>query len=264
MSRYFFATIASRLLLVDLFSKICKVVGNEKEDTSSLIPIPAASMCLLEKLGVATAFTVVDDHLACEIDSIPQQLLIPSANGLKLLDICPTYGEDETEDESSERKRTGSGFESPESSDSEDSTFNKSATIAPITPIRRLKRLRKRVPIRRISSSDTRFRSASKPLEDEEEEEEEDDKNEVQFEDPLWWQHLPSLKCIGLTCMLIERENELMPVSNHKIPSMEEKLVSHIAVERRRRQFQFLGSCIGFEAEDVTSYAEITRLQLIS
>eukprot|EP00546_Thalassionema_frauenfeldii_P002477 CAMPEP_0178935754 /NCGR_PEP_ID=MMETSP0786-20121207/24734_1 /TAXON_ID=186022 /ORGANISM="Thalassionema frauenfeldii, Strain CCMP 1798" /LENGTH=258 /DNA_ID=CAMNT_0020613963 /DNA_START=706 /DNA_END=1479 /DNA_ORIENTATION=+ len=258
MSRYFFATIASRLLLVDLFSKICKVVGNEKEDTSSLIPIPAASMCLLEKLGVATAFTVVDDHLACEIDSIPQQLLIPSANGLKLLDICPTYGEDETEDESSERKRTGSGFESPESSDSEDSTFNKSATIAPITPIRRLKRLRKRVP----SGESPHLIHVLGVLE--EEEEEEDDKNEVQFEDPLWWQHLPSLKCIGLTCMLIERENELMPVSNHKIPSMEEKLVSHIAVERRRRQFQFLGSCIGFEAEDVTSYAEITRLQLIS
>eukprot|EP00547_Thalassionema_nitzschioides_P008830 CAMPEP_0194229300 /NCGR_PEP_ID=MMETSP0156-20130528/43822_1 /TAXON_ID=33649 /ORGANISM="Thalassionema nitzschioides, Strain L26-B" /LENGTH=1150 /DNA_ID=CAMNT_0038961849 /DNA_START=68 /DNA_END=3517 /DNA_ORIENTATION=- len=258
MSWYFIATAASRLLLTDLFDKLCKLVGNE-EDYTSLMPIPAASMCLLEKLGVATAFTVVDDYLACETDSIPQQLLIPSANGLKLLDICPTYDEGETEDESSGRKRTGSGFESPESSDSED-TFNRSTPISQITPIKRFKSLRKRVPIRRFSVSDTRSRGASvasKPME-------EDSKNEVQFEDPLWWQHLPSLKCIGLTCMLIEREREFRPPSNKKSQTVEEKLVSHIAVERRRKQFQLLGSCIGFDMEEITSYKELTRLQVIS
>lgn len=28
--------------------------------------------------------------------------------------------------------------------------------------------------------------------------------SEVQFKDPGWWRHLPSLKCIGLACLLVD------------------------------------------------------------
>ena len=66
-----------------------------------LVRVPPASINLLEKLGAVTAFTLVDDELACEPQAIPQQLLIPSEKGLKLLDLCPAYDDDTNSDDHS-------------------------------------------------------------------------------------------------------------------------------------------------------------------
>lgn len=42
----------------------------------------------------------------------------------------------------------------------------------------------------------------------------------MQFEDPLWWQHLPSLKCIGLACLLVDnRRREQRQHSGSRVPS---------------------------------------------
>lgn len=41
----------------------------------------------------------------------------------------------------------------------------------------------------------------------------------VRFEDPHWWEHLPALKPIGLTCLLAERNSEVREGGRGRGPS---------------------------------------------
>lgn len=276
--RYIVATVASRLSLQELARKVHDAMdaSHSKELRTELIPIPAASLCLLEKLGVATAFCLVDDELACESNSTPQQLLIPSTNGLKLLDLCPTYEheDDESDIDSdsdkppfSRRRLAGRSYpSSSESSDSDEGT-NAGNTIA--APIRKFNALRKRVRQKKFTVAGTDGLGQVPNVE----KKADGQKDEVQFEDPLWWQHLPSLKCIGLACLLVDQDGQPRTNSKTNEPStIEEKLVRHISVERHRKQLQSLASCIGFETEpnafgpngDVTPFDEVARFQVIN
>ncbi|KAI2508044.1 hypothetical protein MHU86_6336 [Fragilaria crotonensis] len=276
--RYIVATVASRLSLHKLARFVHDAFDTSRDEDlrTHLIPIPSASMCLLEKLGVATAFCLVDDELACEATCTPQQLLIPSANGLKLLDLCPTYdheGDEGNSDSDSDnhpsvrRRVPGRSYgSSSESSDSDADGMQPGSTIA--APIRKLNALRKRV--RRRKHAIPADGIGATPSVDKKIDEYHD---EVQFEDPLWWQHLPSLKCIGLACLLVDQDGAPLPASRSAEPSaIEEKLVRHISIERHRKQLQSLATCIGFETEpnafglkgDVTPFDEVARFHVIA
>jgi hypothetical protein len=243
---------------------------------SKLIRVPPASIHLLEKLGVATAFTLVDDELACDPDAIPQQLLIPSGKGLKLLDLCPAYDDDESDDGSGKDNVTARGqmksYDSDSDSDEGALAFKES--------------LRRKV----FSQQRLRRKKATAvPVVDEDHTDDtEDTAFEVQFEDPLWWQHLPSLKCIGLACLLIdeprariEAEDESGFFANDAppAPSLKADLYSARATlsrlvcsERKSNQLQYLAECIGFSTDansfgprgDISSFTERLRFHILS
>jgi hypothetical protein len=68
--RYFFGTVSNRLSLQDfgrqvhkVWSFLCRIAGREAASQTSLglVRIPPVSLNLLEKVGVATAFSLVDD-----------------------------------------------------------------------------------------------------------------------------------------------------------------------------------------------------------
>lgn len=276
--RYIVATVASRLSLQQLAGIVHDAldVSRDEEVRTVVIPIPPASMCLLEKLGVATAFCLVDDELACEANCTPQQLLIPSANGLKLLDLCPVYDHDGDEGDSdsdsinhASGRRRGAGRAYGSSSSSSDSDAEGMQPISTIAaPIRKLNALRKRVRRRKPAASADGLEATPSV-----EKKAEEYHDEVQFEDPLWWQHLPSLKCIGLACILVDQDGEPRQSSSHAEPStIEEQLVRHTSIERHRKQLTSLASCIGFETEpnafglkgDVTPFDEVARFQVIA
>jgi magnesium-transporting ATPase (P-type) len=339
LRRYMWATLVSRVSLPLAFfgEKITRgdddksTEGGGADSTTSprspanapLIPIPAASMCLLEKLGVATAFSLVDDELACETNSTPQQLLIPSANGLKLLDLCPTYDDDDDDDENNayddeSDEDAGDGKRSTRnnvyvaSSESEDSD-NIDPNGQGTNNIRKFKRLRRHVRRRIASGASNRNNNEAtggcgggsnhnatnertpntNVVDDDPNHTNKDKEDEVQFEDPLWWQHLPALKCIGLACLLVDQEGP--PSKRHPIrkstsmgstssnttqtvasasatSTIEEKLVQHICVDEHRKQFQMLGSCIGFKTGpnsfgskgDISPFDEVARFQVVS
>jgi hypothetical protein len=245
---------------------------------SKLIRVPPASIHLLEKLGVATAFTLVDDQLACDPDAIPQQLLIPSGKGLKLLDLCPARDDDESDDGSGKDTVTGKGsgytraYDSDSDSDEGALAFKES--------------LRRKVFKRRMR------RRKSKPVlvpDEDHTDETEETTFEVQFEDPLWWQHLPSLKCIGLACLLIdeprsriEAEDETEssfaedapPVASMKgdLFSARATLARQVCSERKSNQLKYLAECIGFSTDansfgprgDISSFTERLRFHVLS
>ena len=185
------------------------------DDLDDLIKIPSASTYLLEKLGVVTALTLVDDELACEPYSTPQQLLIPLGNGLKLLDLCPNFGDEDMEldsvderEESSRNNRRSKAFgDYPHDSDSDDDDDESDEgeiyqhVSAPKRTLQALRRRYKKTATafsgKKNVSRSGRINKYDALLEE----------NEVIFEDPLWWQYLPSLKCIGLACALMEYEN---------------------------------------------------------
>lgn len=124
-----------------------------------LLNIPPASLYLLEKLGVVTALTLIDDELACDPFSTPQQLLIPSGQGgLKLLDLCPVYEEEDGEDDSEGMENGNNNLTAPRvrrshsadvSSDSDDSNdetrfnFNHSF-YAPRKTLRHIRKFKKK------------------------------------------------------------------------------------------------------------------------
>ncbi len=280
--RYFLATVSNRLSLqgvnrwlYTVMTIIYKLFGvNEKNLTvgPNLVGVPPASLHLLEKLGVATAFTLVDDALVCEPQAVPQQLLVPSEKGLKLLDICPTY-EDESSDEDDSDDLTGSRRNDDfQDSDSEsDGQLEHHHHVPSRKRRRRLLRKAHRESIEGVEMED-------------------DDcgvDHEVQFEDPLWWQHLPSLKCIGLASLLVEEKNKNIEPKNVRLshlsavnktdalPVLEEckkSLVRHICTERRSMQLRSLAQCIGFSTKpnrlgangDISSFVEKHRLLVIS
>jgi hypothetical protein len=295
--RYTLATLASRLSLQDLGGTLDRWVRGtwrRRQDrewaVSSLVHVPPASLNLLEKLGVATAFTLVDDELVCEPQAIPQQLLIPSGKGLKLLDLCPTY-EDDSDDDSGDdsdssmefkrnRQRTGdSELNNLDSdSDSDDDLKDHHGVTSRRQPRRRLLRKAFRVSAQKPSKSTT----------EEENLESEAGDHEVQFEDPTWWQHLPSLKCIGLACLLVDQRDEGLGSSTFVNPlggdlsnaqsqqvqleGCKTSLVHLICNERRSMQLRSLAQCIGFSSKpsssgsrgDVSPFDERHRLYVFS
>ena len=284
--RYFLATVLNRLSLQGLGRNMYYCLDALSKSVASsmgpnLVLIPPSSLNLLEKLGVATAFTLVDDALVCEPQAVPQQLLVPSGKGLKLLDICPTY-EDESsssdEDDSSFEEQTGSKrMDDFQDSDEEsDEQLERHHHVPSRKKRRRL--LRK---AHQESFEDVKGAANGDDEVD----------HEVQFEDPLWWQHLPSLKCIGLAGLLIEEKNHIsesplepcMAVGGAQTNSVPEEenselyeckkaLVRHICTERRSTQLRSLAQCIGFSTKpnrygargDISYFEEKHRLVVIS
>jgi hypothetical protein len=279
--RYFLATVLNRLSMPGLgrymyycLDAICKSVGSSVGP--NLVLIPPASLNLLEKLGVATAFTLVDDALVCEPQAVPQQLLVPSGTGLKLLGICPTY-EDESsgdEDDSSIEDVTGSK-RMDDFQDSDEESDDQLEHHHHVPSRKKRRRLLRKA-----------HQESFEGVKDDANGDYEVD-HEVQFEDPLWWQHLPSLKCIGLAGLLVEDKNRIaeypsaprMPPTN---PAPEETLseshqckkalVRHICTERRSTQLRSLAQCIGFSTKpnrhgakgDISYFEEKHRLLVVS
>jgi len=242
LCRYLMATASSRLFTKSLLEKISSMRSSEKPASSlggwdALLSVPPASLYLLEKMGVVTAFALVDDELACDPHSTPQQLLIPSGQGgFSLLDICPVFDEEDVcstddEDNNNDESRNNDGNDDAlrrsddNSIDSDDSNeemrvrFNHSFSA----PARRtLRKIRSNYGRRKRSQRSLSFqqsdgsggvRLAGNSDDDD------DDGMEVQFEDPQWWKHLPSLKCIGLGCLLAEERTtpgraKTMPLSS--------------------------------------------------
>jgi hypothetical protein len=279
--RYFLATAVNRLSLqrsarrlrsvYRAFEKLLGVKDSPQVDFpgSELVRVPPASLNVLEKLGVATAFALIDDELACEPHAVPQQLLIPSGKGLKLLDICLNYEDDSNDDSASESEfgRSSSNKKSFEvdDNDSSDSEVGFQHHHQNTIKRRRLKLLRQISSGRQPGQSDDTSIDGS-------------DDHEVQFEDPLWWQHLPSLKCIGLACLMVD-EQDLPPVqastispTGNSINDCKESLGRLVCTERRRSQLASLAKCIGFSTKqnlygskgDATPFAERLRLHIVS
>ena len=88
--QYFLRGLESRMQ----FAKLCTKQALEQ----SLVDFPGASLYLYEKLGVVTTLSLIDDELACDPVSAPQQLLLQTSSGLKLLDLFPKYEEDDSDD----------------------------------------------------------------------------------------------------------------------------------------------------------------------
>jgi len=232
LCRYLMATASSRLFTKSLLKKISAMRSKAKDKSSSLssssrgealLSIPPASLHLLEKLGVVTAFTLVDDELACEPFSTPQQLLIPSGQGgFSLLDICPVFdGEDgycSTDDEginnnpyanneptnNNPQQSVDVSIDSDDDSNEETAVHFNHSFSAPARTLRNIRRnygrKKKRVVSFQRDGSGGSVRGPCSGFDD--------DDVEVQFEDPQWWKHLPSLKCIGLGCLLVEERTK--------------------------------------------------------
>ena len=301
--RYFSATLSNRLSLQDFGRQVhrmthrlwafwCAITGREAGSFKrlALVRIPPLSLNLLEKLGVATAFTLVDDELVCEPQAIPQQLLIPSAHGLKLLDIYPTYedekdgGEDSEAESKVESRRTPRKSFDGEFHDSDSDSDDDFEHHQHIPSRSNRRRLLRKVQLDRLKSGSSNV-SHENTNSDE-------INQEVQFEDPLWWQHLPSLKCIGLACLLVDQRDEEESGVQTTVPSSraprrptgvsevdldndtgyKDALVRLICAERRSMQLRSLAQCIGFSTKesdigprgDVSTFEEKFRLHIIS
>lgn len=295
--RYALATSTSRLSLQEpmrrlsyLLFRIVKCLSPKKDASSilsmELLHVPPASNCLLEKLGVTTAIALVDDELVCEACSAPQQLMIPSGKGLKLLDLCQTYEIDSDEDSDSDtlppRRRTRSDGSSQRDSDSDsDNEIRAPVVLGPRKKLKAFrKRHRKRVDSVQGEGSSAQSESDNRAIEE----------IEVQFEDPIWWQHLPSLKCIGLACLVADSDpegaslnrlessfsnsdnKEMTADAEHCLLNSEKSLVGHISSERQRRHLHALAHCIGFSTEsnsfgergDLSVFSESLRLHIFS
>eukprot|EP00934_Nitzschia_sp_Nitz4_P002222 Nitzschia sp. Nitz4//scaffold4_size323378//53271//57502//NITZ4_000626-RA/size323378-processed-gene-0.176-mRNA-1//-1//CDS//3329553297//2222//frame0 len=280
--RYFLATAANRLALQDLVRKLYNILnamyqltGAQENLTTSgpnLVTVPPVSLNLLEKLGVSTAFTLIDDELVCEPQAVPQQLLIPSAKGLKLLDLCPTY-EDESDDEQesdsfSPSRRNDYGVHDSDS----DSDGALVRHHHPVPSRKKRRRLLRKAHKALSQSFDDGDSDSSNSID-----------HEVQFEDPVWWQHLPSLKCIGLACLLVDEKkhtervitlnsNPAVKSSHYDFHQAKLALSRHICEERRTMQLRSLAQCIGFSTKpnrhgdhgDTSFFVEKRRIHVIS
>mmetsp|Transcript_20940 Transcript_20940/g.23211 ORF Transcript_20940/g.23211 Transcript_20940/m.23211 type:complete len:1321 (-) Transcript_20940:439-4401(-) len=295
--RYFLATLSNRLSLQNLGENLerilqfifCRNRPDKSGCSSSMVWVPPASLNLLEKLGVATTFTLVDDELVCEPQAIPQQLLIPSGKGLKLLDLCPTY-EDESDDESEAADSSSMEFRRNRNrpleevincdsdSDSDDDLMRDHHHV----PSRRKTRRRLLRKTFRMSA----HKAKEEPEGDDLDSELTD--HEVQFEDPNWWQHLPSLKCIGLICLLADQknkqtvrkvgsspqENEVRSSSvyGQDLETCKIALAHLVCKERNSMQLRSLAQCIGFSTKesdsgskgDPSPFIEKNRLHVVN
>lgn len=280
--RYFLATVLNRLSLAGLGKRTYYFLDAISKSVGScigpnLVLIPPTSMNLLEKLGVATAFTLVDDPLVCEPQAVPQQLLVPSGKGLKLLDIFPTY-----EDESSSSD--------DDDSSSEDFMGNKRADVFQDSDEESDGQLEHHHHVPSRKKRRRLLRKAHQvSVEGADDDNNSDDEvdHDVQFENPLWWQHLPSLKCIGLAGLLVEEKNRIPePLSqvgavlSAQVPKevhsdlhvCKKALVRHVCAERRSTQLRALAQCIGFSTKpnrlgakgDISYFEEKHRLVVVS
>lgn len=305
--QYLMATTSSRLFNKSILRRLQSLLRSSHRHRSqdALLSIPPASLHLLEKLGVVTALAVVDDELACEPYSTPQQLLIPSAEGgFSLLDICPVMEEEDSH--SSEHGDNGIKSRDQQDSDlasvdSDDSIVEARFNHSFSAPVRTLRKIRRNYRKKRHTSSGGR-RVRFQHCESHREEDEDDIGDiEVEFEDPNWWKHLPSLKCIGLGCLLVEdrtNENQTLvsqrsssqPNSTQKVSfdvgkpgqtkaansltPAEISLIDHICCnQRERKQLSLLAQCIGFDMNphsltgprgDISSFHERRRLHIMS
>lgn len=248
--RYITATTSSRIVTTLPIRRELSSKGVESS-LDTLLNIPPASLYLLEKLGVVTALTLIDDELACDPYSTPQQLLIPSGQrGLKLLDLCPVYEEEEDADVSEDTEHNGNSTQSHRvrrsnsagdvSSDSDDSNdetrfnFNHSF-YAPRKTLRSIRKYKKK----KFAVGKVREEKGS----GEEDRDEFKVSPEVQFEDPQWWKFLPSLKCIGLVASAFgeglltteKRRKRLSPkASDCSISEPEMTLIDHLCCVERK------------------------------
>lgn len=288
--RYFLATMSNRLSLRRMGRRIFRVLDviykffgfNEKLSVGpNLVRVPPASLNLLEKLGLATAFTLVDDALVCEPQAVPQQLLVPSGNGMKLLDICPTYEDESSSDDDSSSEEMVSNRRLDDFQDSDEDSDDQLEQHHHVPSRKKRRRLLRKA-----------HRESVEGIDDDTDVNDEVD-HEVQFEDPLWWQHLPSLKCIGLAGLLVGDRNAQPPQlpvkaqsgrtrtplgsptsvnSVSELHDCKKALVRHICTERRSMQLKSLAQCIGFSTEpnrqgakgDISYYDEKHRLLVVS
>jgi hypothetical protein len=305
---YNLAVVLSRLSLwwiIDASRRIMDrwrelVLGQRLEEqlpSRRLVRVPPASLNLLEKLGVATACTLVDDELACEPHAIPQQLLIPSGHGLKLLDLCPDYDDDDADHHSDEgttdsamARNQGKPYSDNDDDDDSDSDDSEDGATQRFHSTLRRKVLKRRIMRRRRRKKPQKRKNGDSSSS----EGNADSDFEVQFEDPLWWQHLPSLKCIGLSCLIVDEAKtqsessasfmdesirSCRPQHNPAISSMESdidaakrSLVRLVCTEKRSKQLRALAECIGFSTEpnnsgskgDISPFEERLRLQVLS
>lgn len=280
--RYIIATCLSRLSLWEFAERIGRLLrrcfpgilapaGDELRPR--LVRVPPASINLVENLGVATAFTLVDDELACEPHAVPQQLLIPSAKGLKLLDLCPAYEDASHIGSNSTFTRTRRRSIDSDS-ESEDGTLASRGSLPkkkqPRDVVRRMK-------LKAYDDQDGDDSTASLST-----------MFEVQFEDPSWWQFLPSLKCIGLACLMLDenllqeeeeggsvetpyRGSSMTPGTSIASTS-EANLVRFVCRERQSKQLEMLAHCIGFSRHenvngpkgDISPFDEKLRMHILS
>ena len=274
--KYFSKTFVSRL-----FSDSDVFFGSNF--LSNLIGIPPASSCIFERLGVTTALALADDELVCDPYSTPQQLLIPSVHGLKLLDLYPKYDNDNNEKGSPDEERIASrgrrhakSFGSSNySSDSDD--YQSDQHFSP----RKKKQHSRKFTIN--SNSTLSQKHEPKAYEN----------FEVQFEDPHWWQYLPSLKCIGLGCLLVDNQesndariktdhvedDSLQSISNKRsllhsttCNSIQNSLIQHVCQFQNRSQNFLLSKCIGFTTQpnmfgkrgDLSPFSEKRRFHVLA
>lgn len=260
--KYFTRGIKTRLQLANFCAK--EVLE------SRLMDFPIASLFLYEKLGVVTALSLIDDELACDPVSTPQQLLIPTSKGLKLLDLFPKYDED-SDDESDDDKhlsirRRGGSIASSIDSDSEwgdnPPHENDNRSGAKNKKLQALIKFRRKYRKRNLSSK--KF-EPPKPT-------------EVQFEDPNWWKYLPSLKCIGLASLLVDSPEQIESKddsrkSDNYIPgTAENSLIRHVKQHFDKTHLRLLSECIGFKTEpnsfgmkgDITAFEEVRRIRIIA
>lgn len=309
--RYLMTTSTHRLFRKSLIKKLSSWINLSENQSSAdmLLSIPPASLYLLEKLGAVTALALVDDELACEPHSSPQQLLIPSGSGqggFTLLDISPVCyiaddGESEERNTNPPSRRQSSG--SIDSDDSNDEIRFLHSFSAPRRTLRKFA-----TSYRMKNYVDTRGRQNSARQESSQLSSigtgagggERDD--QFEFEDPDWWTYLPSLKAIGLACLLVEegiqsKPRQIVEARNEReliqkvtfnvgetstrpdggqlsfLTPAETSLIDHICCdERKRKQLRLLAQCIGFETlpnkngprGDLSSFHERRRLHILS
>lgn len=285
--RYFIRGCASRFNFTDnpFFS------GEDNE----LLHFPPISTCLYEKLGLVTASVFVDDELICDPISIPEQLLIPSSNGFKLLDLFSKYDlsdEDLSEGDDKERSSTlnqslsDNGLKRFLSSASDDSDSDWSEDSQ--TRVARRKKKRNIFLFRK-----GKYLTVKKSLYKDTHE----DKLGIQFEDPSWWRYLPSLKCIGLNCLLLEenqkkdknvgskvKESDTMILAGKQTSSYhdfrfryfhgqaESALVNKVCQFYGRNHLRLLSRCIGFSMDqnsfgkigDISPFKVLKRIHIIA
>jgi hypothetical protein len=183
--------IFSRYLIQVILSRMGMHVRRQED----LIHVPPASSYLFEKLGVVTTLTFVDDELVCSPVSNPHQLLLPTDRGLKLLNLYSKTGEQETLSMDQEDTDV---FSVSASSDSGDSDLEES----------RHPRLENNLQRSRIAATTRKASMSTVSSEEKKVDLVRNHLEEVQFEDPEYWHYLPSLKCIGLCCLLVDSERD--------------------------------------------------------
>ena len=237
-----------------------EIVGNG----TMLQAIPSSDAYLLEKLGNITALVLTDDELVCEDYSTPQQLLVPSSKGLKLLDMHPTFLAEnvaDIDDSSSDHSHADSDYSDTSNDLISSHGFSERATKS-------LKRLRRKLLLAHRWIDNLKDRNASEQnlLRNK------SVGNDICFEDPLWWKLLPSLKAIGVACLLIHQDsnkevqddNDQNDCEDDELHGALSTLIPNICRVQKRNQLLSLSKCIGFKNNYLDSFTETRRMHIVS